>query len=167
MIQNNPIDTIYVVNYCNEGTACKNHLHGVIDTSYFFTYSYTDKPFVKMSPIVDDNGTIYKNVYKDPFGRLFYTEQAMDKDAPIAEIVVAKHYKSDDITVGTKEFPAARPFVISIPEKPKREIETVYPSDMYYKIGCFPVLNFFLTVYLFNCLVKKTWQKLFIDIINA
>lgn len=167
MTQNNQIDTIYVVNYCTEGTACKNHLHGVIDTSYYFTYSFTDKPFIKMSPIVDDNGMVYHNVYKDPFGRLFYTEQEMEKDAPKPEPIIEKHYKSDSITVGTKVYPAATPFVITVPERKEIETPKFYPANEAYQIGCFPVLNFFLTLYLFNCFVNKTWSKLITDIINA
>jgi len=152
------IDTIAIVNYCGEGARCQNHFHGIIDTSYQFVYKGRGQSYERIQSIVDENGVIYRNVYQDVFGNVFYTDVSLEKDT-------VKHVDSplplnafDTIKVGSTPFPAATGFVAYYPT----HTEIVKPCDMdntYHDLAFVP-LTWIAIFYLVGCAVNNWWGNL-------
>jgi hypothetical protein len=163
-IQNSIIDTVTVIHRCNDGFDCKNHLHGIIDTSYIYHYE-GGKSYLKLPSIVE-NGVIYRNVYQNEYGQILYTDFDASNNWKPKEEVKQPLNAFDTIKVGTKEFPSATPFVASYSEK-RPDYTPFADTDMMCHYGSFPVLVMITVAILFDWTVNKSWQNLFKEIVSV
>ena len=153
------IDTVYIIDRCFDGKNCPNHKHGIVDSTSYVVANVVGQNYFKYEPNDLFTSIESKNWYVDIFGRLLYVEPIVEEKIIIQE--KPKLTSFDSVTVGTKVFPAAKPFV------PKYYTHSEFTStknntEILYDISCYFVLVAATIGYILNY-----WGKLINDIMTA
>ena len=160
------IDTIPVVNYCDLGQLCPNHVHGIVDTTYYFYANVGhESSFRKLLPSETDYDVNCTNLYKDVFGNVFYLSDTTSTKQIQNVMQAPKLNAFDTIEVGSKVFPAATSFVPHYFTHSEVAVNTDNNSDsMVYDITSFTVLVFITVAYFARAWKLGTWAKLKNDV---
>jgi hypothetical protein len=157
------IDTVYVYNHCLEGFNCPNHPHGILDSTFYLRANIgTNKSYKKVMPSEVDISVNCDNLYKDVFGNIFYLEPEIQQIKNAME--VPKLTSFDSIEVGTKVFPAARPFVPKYFTHTETRVPVHNHTDSLFDGCCLGVLVWLTMGYLLRASKLNSWVKLINDI---
>jgi hypothetical protein len=159
------IDTVYIIDRCFDGRNCPNHKHGVVDSTSYVVANVVGSNYFKYEPNDLFTSIEYKNWYVDIFGRLLYVEPLVEEKVIVQD--KPKLTSFDSITVGTKVFPAAKPFVPKYYTHSEFASSTKNNTEILYDISCYFVLVAATIGYILNAYRKNSWGKLINDIITA